>query len=351
MWGLLLPVVVAIGVTVLLVKVLEPLAWRIGWLDKPDARKQHGDAVPLTGGVAIFGGFVAALLAAGELALHWPLVTAMGLLCLVGLLDDYLDLPAMARLLLQVVVSLGVCIWQGLHLCHLGDLFGFGPIHLPEWLGTALVVFCIVGVINAINMIDGVDGLAAGLLVMALLWLAVLAVQAGNDELLVLMLAGSLAGYLCFNMRGPLRGRASVFMGDAGSTMLGFVVTWLLLIYSRNEYTEVHEFPPVVVLWLLAVPLLDIACLIISRGLRGHSPFRADRDHIHHILQRAGLADRQVTIVIIMVSYLCGGVGVAGWLLHWPDWVLAYGFLLLFAAYYWAVHHKGTVARWLARWA
>jgi UDP-GlcNAc:undecaprenyl-phosphate GlcNAc-1-phosphate transferase len=108
-------------------------------------------------------------------------------------------------------------------------------------------------------------------------------------------------------------------------------------------------FPPAVVLWLLAIPLFDTVSLIISRGLRGHHPFKADRDHIHHVLMKAGLNDRQVAIVVIMLSFLLGGIGVAGWMLHLPDFVLVYGFMLLFAAYYYCIHHSDQALRFFRR--
>lgn len=336
----LLSIAIAFAVTALLIKLFRPLANQLGWVDKPDEqRKLHGDVVPLSGGVAILFGFLAGMYVAGE-PLYRPLVLGMTSLCFLGLLDDLLDLSARCRLLLQIVVVTWLAFWKGLHLCYLGDLFGFGAIVLPTWLGLAFLVFCAVAVINAINMIDGVDGLAGGLIVTALLWLAFLSARTGSNTLLVLLLVASIGGYLAFNMRGPFREKASVFMGDAGSTMLGFGITWLLIIYSRNQSNEINEFSPLLIPWLLAVPLLDTTCLIISRGLRGQNPLRADRNHVHHILLRAGLTDRQAAVVLIAAAFLIGGIGVGMWCLGLPDFVLFDGFILLFAAYYYAVHHR-----------
>jgi UDP-GlcNAc:undecaprenyl-phosphate GlcNAc-1-phosphate transferase len=139
-------------------------------------------------------------------------------------------------------------------------------------------------------------------------------------------------------------------MGDAGSTMLGLGVTWLMIHYSAyHKVRGVNFFPPVVVLWLLAVPLMDAASLIISRGLRGQSPFKADRDHLHHVLMRAGLNDYQVTIVIIIIAFLLGGVGVAGWLLALPEYVMYYSLVLLFAGYYFFVHYSNRAVQFFRR--
>lgn len=343
-----LPVVVAFFTTVLMIKLLNPLAWRIGWVDKPDARKQHGDAIPLTGGVAMLIGFIVGMLFTEHF--QFRLALGMSALCLVGLIDDRIHLSPFSRLVCQALFATLACLWKDLHLCHLGDLFGFGTVVLPHSLGLALMVFCVMAMVNAINMIDGVDGLAGGVLVTALLWLALLASRSGNDPLTPLMLGACIGGYLCFNMRGPLRSKATVFMGDAGSTMLGMAVTWLLVIYSRNEINEVREFPPVLVAWLLAVPILDTVSLIITRLRNGHNPFMASRDHIHHILQRAGLTDRQVTIVVLLMAFLIGGAGVAAWRLGLPEWVLFYGFVLLFLTYYYVIHHKQQVVSLFRRW-
>ena len=330
-----LPVVVSFLSTVLLIMVLSPFARRIGWVDKPDARKQHGTAIPLVGGVAMLGGFLLAIVVSGKLSYHYPLLIAMSVLCLVGLLDDLLHIRAVWRLLLQGVVALLMCLWDSSRLSHLGDLFGFGPIVLNEQLSLFLTVFCILSMVNAINMIDGVDGLAGGVLVVALTWLAIIGLRTRGGGLLPVELVACLLGYLCFNLRTRWRARATVFMGDAGSTMLGLALTWLMIRYSAyNEPRGMNYFPQVVVLWLLAIPLYDMASLIISRGLRGHHPFKADRDHIHHVLMRAGLNDRAVAAVVITLAFILGGIGVAGWLLQVPEFALFYGFVLLFAIYY-----------------
>jgi UDP-GlcNAc:undecaprenyl-phosphate/decaprenyl-phosphate GlcNAc-1-phosphate transferase len=342
--------VVAFLSTVLFILALRPLAWRIGWVDKPDARKQHGTAIPLVGGVAMLGGLFVATFVSGKLINHYPLLLAMSALCLVGLADDLLHIAAARRLLLQGLVALLMCLWDGTRLDHLGALFGFDPVILNDWQSLFVTVFCIMSMVNAINMIDGVDGLAGGVLVTALFWLAVIGINTRGGALLPMELVACLFGYLCFNLRSPWRVRATVFMGDAGSTMLGLAVTWLMIRYSGyHEAIGRNFFPPVVILWLLAIPLYDTVSLIISRGLRGHHPFKADRDHIHHVLMRAGLNDRDVSAVVIALAFLLGGVGVLGWLLHIAEFVLFYGFVLLFIAYYYLIHHSDQAVQFFRR--
>lgn len=336
----LLTISVAFLATAFMIKLLDPLARRIGWLDNPDARKQHGAAVPLTGGVAMMVGIVIALYIGKRFGCQLPFIIALVALCLTGLVDDLMHISARFRLIFQSVVALLLCLEADFYVTHLGNLFGYGPVIVGETLGTVLVVICIIGAINAINMIDGVDGMAGGLLVSTLLWLAFLMARAGESIVLPLTVASAIAGYLCFNMRGPLRQRAVVFMGDAGSTMLGLAIAWLLIRFSRYGTRDLQAMPPIVALWLVAVPVLDTVSLMLKRGLRGQSPFAADRDHIHHILMRAGLNDRRVAIVVILIGFVIGGVGVFGWLLGVPEFVLLYGFLLMFAVYYYLIHHS-----------
>jgi UDP-GlcNAc:undecaprenyl-phosphate GlcNAc-1-phosphate transferase len=351
MLQVLFPVVIAFAVTVLLVLALNPLARRIGWLDKPDARKLHKAAIPLTGGVAMLGGILASAFVVRQSALNVPLVGAMIALCLAGLVDDLFHLSPRFRLLLQGAVAVGICLLTDVRMHSLGNLLGTGEIILPPWLALFLPVFCIMAAVNAINMIDGVDGQAGGVLVVTLLWLVVLLARSGGHLALPLTIAAAIGGYLCFNMRSPLRKKAAVFMGDAGSTMLGLVVTWLLVCYSQpmTGTPDRQSFPPVLALWLMAVPLLDTASLIFSRSLRGHHPFKADRDHIHHILQRAGLADGQVAMVVISLSCLISATGVLAWILGVPDVILFGAFVSGFCAYFYAIHHTQQVARGLRR--
>lgn len=343
----ILPIIIGFVVTALLVKALEPLAWKLGWLDKPCSRKQHDGAVPLTGGVAILGGFLVAIWMTGTIPTRWPLLASMVLLCGVGLVDDLIHLTAKFRLLMQGAAALAMCLLKGLSLSHLGNLFGLGPVIIANPIvAYTFTVFCIMGVINAINMIDGVDGLSGGLILIALVWVAFLASTSGRDVMPQLALVGCVGGYLLYNMRGPIREKAKVFMGDSGSTILGLGLAWFMIRNSAPMAREVQAFPPILAPWLIAIPLLDTVSLMIKRGLKGGDPFKADRDHLHHILQRAGLSDRCTTVVILFISLVVSAAAVLGWYwLQLPEPVLFYGFVGMFAVYYWLVHHSDGLVR------
>jgi UDP-GlcNAc:undecaprenyl-phosphate/decaprenyl-phosphate GlcNAc-1-phosphate transferase len=185
---------------------------------------------------------------------------------------------------------------------------------LGRW-ALLFTLFGVIGVINAFNMIDGLDGLAGGTALIATGWLVVVCLSAPTnhpDDLgALLVLAAVLAGFLVFNLRGPWRSRASVFMGDAGSTMLGFVLSWFLIHLSKGDQAVMA---PITAVWILALPLLDTLTVMTRRIIAGQNPFAADRQHVHHLLLGRGLTDAQVTATLLVLTFVTGGLGV---LAHW----------------------------------
>jgi UDP-GlcNAc:undecaprenyl-phosphate GlcNAc-1-phosphate transferase len=326
----------ALPVTAALIMLFRRHAPMLGLVDVPGGRKQHREEVPLVGGLGIFGGLVvAALAAAGLVTANAAMLAAMALLMLVGLVDDRSGLSPGARFVVQAMAALIMVYWGGVRLDNLGNLFGFGDVILGRW-AVPMTVFAVLGVINALNMIDGADGLAGGLALIALLLFAVLLGAMGSlDSTLLLPLAAAVAGFLAFNLRTPWRDRASVFMGDAGSTLLGFALAW----YAVELASVRHAMTPITAVWILAVPLMDTVSLMIRRVLKGVSPFTPDCEHLHHILQRAGFSHGQTVFVMHCIALLLAGIGVAGWLLGVPEYVMFYAFMAVFALYTYAVLH------------
>ena len=208
-----------------------------------------------------------------------------------------------------------------------------------------LTVFAAVGVINAVNMSDGIDGLAGCVSLVALISLALVAYWGGAFERLPLlgMLIAVIGAFLCFNLR---LGRASVFMGDAGSMFLGFALAWFLIDFSQGDD---RLLPPAVALWIFAVPLIDTVAMMLRRTLRGRSPFAADREHFHHVLLLAGFSPKITLVIILTVSAACAAAGMAAWYLGVPEAVLFYAFLILFALYFWLIMRAWKVKRFLSR--
>jgi UDP-GlcNAc:undecaprenyl-phosphate GlcNAc-1-phosphate transferase len=173
------------------------------------------------------------------------------------------------------------------------------------WLSVPFTVFATVGIINAMNMIDGADGLAGLLGLAALAMLAAASVYAGNVVLAerLSVLCGALAGFLAWNIRLPWRPRAKVFLGNAGSALLGLVIAWAAFRLTQNPG---HPVNPVLALWLLPIPVMDCLVLIVRRLRAGRSPFFADREHIHHLMQDAGFGPTRAALWLTLFTLLCG---------------------------------------------
>ncbi|MEK9939924.1 MAG: MraY family glycosyltransferase, partial [Methylotenera sp.] len=214
----------------------------------------------------------------------------------------------------------------------LGNLFGFGPIY-TSWLAPLFTLICVLGVINAINMVDGMDGLAGALMLVSVGWFIVLCVLSNRPVLLqmLLVLVGIIIGFLVFNMRSPWRRVANIFMGNAGSMSLGLLITWLAVQLSGKINNEVS---PIISVWVIGMPLMDMARVMIKRMREGKSPFVGDHSHVHHMLSSVGYSVEQVVLIKSVLSFLIGGIGVLGWYLKLPDWLMFYGFLLVLAAYF-----------------
>jgi UDP-GlcNAc:undecaprenyl-phosphate/decaprenyl-phosphate GlcNAc-1-phosphate transferase len=203
------------------------------------------------------------------------------------------------------------------------------------WAAALFTLIGVIGVINAFNMIDGLDGLAGGTGFVVTGWLIVLCLSApaANAGALgaLLVLAAAIAGFLVYNLRHPWRVRATVFMGDAGSTMLGFVLSWFLIHLSQGEQALMA---PITAVWIMALPLLDTLTVIIRRIGAGRSPFAADRQHLHHLLLGRGFSDGRVTAILLGLTCATGGLGVLADWLGMSEALRFYAFVGVFLLYY-----------------
>lgn len=317
-----------------LIVLLRNTARRMGLVDHPYGRKQHEGAVPIVGGVAIFGAFAFSALLLTSTEPLYPfrsLLGGMALLVFAGVLDDMHDLSALAKLALQCAAALLMAAWGGIYALQLGDLFGLGGSLVLGNFAIPFTLVCALGLINALNMTDGIDGLAGGLTFISLTAIAALcyAVKLSSHLLMISILIGAVVGFLCFNFRHPLRPRADVFLGDAGSMALGFALCWFAVSLTRAADSAV---PPISMVWLVAVPLLDMAVVILRRASTGRSPLLPDREHLHHLLLRAGLSHGATTWTLLVVAASTAGVGIAIWKYRIPEAWGFYGFAVLVAA-------------------
>jgi UDP-GlcNAc:undecaprenyl-phosphate GlcNAc-1-phosphate transferase len=320
----------ALVVAALVARMLTPVAKRIGLADPPGGRKQHEGTIPLTGGVGMFAGFFLAVMASGLIAGSTiALLVALFLLVFGGAADDMHHNSHEAKFMIQLTATLLMTSWADVQVRGLGNLFGFGPLTLYQW-AIPFSVVCALGVINAVNMVDGLDGAAGGIAAVAALLLAYAALVQGlgTQALLLMLFAASVAGFLLWNMRFPgIRSRARVFMGDSGAMMLGLALCWFSIDLTQGER---RTLPPIVCMWILAVPLLDMARVMFVRIRKRISLFEADREHLHHLLLERGVPVYAAAWIMMGAAALCGAVGLAGWRLGVPDWVMSYAFIALF---------------------
>ena len=330
------PLLLAFGLCIGLIALLIHPAQTWGWVDHPTARKHHPTPVPLVGGIAMCVAYSLSLLMLPVRPDdHQALLIAMTLLTLIGLYDDLRATRPALRFLFQGGAVLMMALNSGITLDNLGNLFGLGDVLLPKGIALLFTLFCVVGVINAFNMSDGLDGLAGGLALIAAGGLIVLLNMASlshsGDHHALLALVVVIVGFLCFNLRHPWRARASVFMGDAGSTMLGFVLAWFLVDLSQGQKAVMT---PITAVWLLALPLMDTVAVMIRRIRLDQNPFAADRRHLHHLLLNCGLPDGRATALLLIVALMIGAMGVGAHWLGVPEYLQFYAFLVLFGLYY-----------------
>jgi UDP-GlcNAc:undecaprenyl-phosphate GlcNAc-1-phosphate transferase len=320
----------ALVVAAVVGRILTPVAERIGLADPPGGRKQHVGTIPVTGGIGMFAGFFVAAMASGLIAgTTVALLVSLFLLVFGGAADDMHDISAQWKFVVQLVAALLMTSWAGVQVHQLGNLFGFGPLNLYQW-AIPFSVVCALGVINAINMVDGLDGAAGGVSLIATLWLAYAALAQGlpAQALLLLLLGAAVAGFLLLNMPLPgVRNQARVFMGDSGSMMLGLALCWFSIDLTQGEG---RSLPPIVCMWILAVPLLDMARVMFVRLRKRISVFEADREHLHYVLLERGVPAHATTWSLMAIAALAGAVGVGAWHLGVPDLVMSYAFIALF---------------------
>jgi len=295
----------------------------------PGEHREHEHPTPLVGGIAMFVGLVVGVMWLDSK--HLALLPSLSLIFIVGVVDDRFKLPSWIRLLAQATAAYLLILFANTELQSLGYIVSDTESELGGW-SQALTIFATIGVINAINMSDGLDGLLGTL--SSLLVLTVLFLAPGFQQLSQILLC-VLAGFLFWNLR-VFRDRATVFMGDAGSTLLGVIIAYLLIQISQqpNQYIA-----PVTALWLLALPLMDAVAVLLIRPLRGQSPFSADRIHYHHLVRAKGLSVNSTLLVVLMVQGIFTFVGVLMHLLAISEHHQFYGFLFCFAVYFGYLMH------------
>jgi UDP-GlcNAc:undecaprenyl-phosphate/decaprenyl-phosphate GlcNAc-1-phosphate transferase len=296
--------------TVLAMTALRPVAVVIDLVDKPGGRKTHRGDIPVVGGVAMFMGcvFGIGLLPPNDF-IGGAMLSAAALVVLVGMLDDRFEISPVARLAAHIVAAFLMLATSGtFSIVTLGSPFGDAPVMLSGLASMGFTCLAIVGAINAFNMLDGMDGLAGTMAFIALTALAFLSSSIGGGVVsqVSMVCCCAVAAFLIFNIPARFNRRFRCFMGDAGSTLLGFVLACLCIGVSQGEGPRIS---PTTTLWIVALPLYELLWATMRRLLQGRSPLYPDRAHFHHKLLDAGFGVRGSFFVLICIGSLLAAAG------------------------------------------
>jgi len=333
--------VIALTAVLALTPLARWMATATGIVDHSDGkRKLHAGPVPLLGGVAVYLAYAAGVTAAWWLApataAHWWLVGG-GLICIVGWCDDIWRLAPRWKLLGQTLAVLPMVAtgWSASTVSLGGPQFELG------WWGAPLLLIWLLACVNAFNFLDGVDGLAAACGMVAAAFLATIAEAQGQTSTLyaAVALCGALAGFLAFNV-AP----AKIFLGDAGSMMIGLTLGVLSLHVFQDRAGMLQ---PAGMAMLLAVPLLDLVLAIARRTLSGRPFWQADRFHIHHRLLDRGCTAHETTALLAGLGVLAGVAAavISATGAVWPTLIAACGVLAMLVRGQYVAHHEWTLGK------
>jgi len=314
-----MPFIVGMVVTMVCLPALVRLAVKWLMVDHPGARKVHSIAIPRVGGVAMACGvFIASLFTINLQPADIWFLAAAAVLTIFGALDDRFDLDYRVKFIGQlaavaIVVAAGDVRFQSIALDD--------RLWLPGWLSVPITVVFLVGITNAVNLADGLDGLAGGTTFLCLCAVALLSSVGlpGSTTALTLAFAGAVLGFLRFNTYP-----ASVFMGDAGSQLLGFSIGVLSIRATQSASSEISAAIPIL---LLAVPILDTLSVMVQRIAEGRSPFSPDKNHIHHKLLAMGFGHHEAVMLIYVIQ---GALFVMAYFMRYESDLLILGFVTAF---------------------
>lgn len=303
-WYVLLALVIAAVVSCAATPLVKMLSVKVGAVDVPkDSRRMHDHPIPRMGGLAIFFGFVVSMLLFVPLdAGKQGMLLGAVVIVVLGVLDDKYALPAKPKFLVQIVAALiAVLAGNRIEVLSNPNIFSSNPVWQLGWLSYPVTVIWIVAITNAVNLIDGLDGLACGvstigaatMLVIALLWSEELDVA-----VMMAALVGACIGFLPYNFNP-----AKIFMGDTGSTFLGYIMATVSVNGMFKQYAIISFVVPFL---MLGLPIFDVCFAVVRRVSHGQSPMKPDRGHVHHRLIDMGFSQKQAVGVLYVISAILG---------------------------------------------
>ena len=297
---------ISLGVVLVITPAVIFLANKTGAVDKPDARKVHTKPIPRIGGIGIYLAFMFSIFTITAISnfegetLHEiiGLVISGSLMFLVGIIDDYNNLPAKVKLLGQIGAAAVLAYYFDVRVDFVTSPMG-GYFYL-EWMAIPATIFWLVGLTNTVNLIDGLDGLAAGVSGLAATTILLVAMDQHFFLITILTaaLAGAAFGFLFYNTN-PAR----IFMGDSGSLFLGFMLAAISIVGVMKSAATIALVVPVLA---LGIPILDTTFAILRRYLGGQPIFKPDKGHLHHRLLKLGFTQRQAVFLVYVISAVLG---------------------------------------------
>lgn len=302
---LLSSIVALIAVTLVHSRILR-IAKARDLTDKPGERKHQRHPVPMLGGIAVFFGVICGLGMASSMAdltLIFPIVMMMAAMLYVGALDDLTGLSPVFRIVIEILAVLVLIYGSGMCIDNFNGLWGIYQI--PWSIAVPLTVFAGVGIINSINMIDGINGLSSGLCIACSLYFGANYFHLDDipNSVVAFTMAFSLMPFLVHNVFGS---KSRMFIGDAGTMMMGILLTWFVIRYL-SYYGIERGLPgglcPIAnSLGILSVPIFDTLRVMCMRMLQGRSPFSPDRTHLHHAFVDCGFSHASTAVSEILIS-------------------------------------------------
>ncbi len=292
-----------------------------GLVDNPDARKLQKRPVPVVGGLAVYFGLLAGLFVAAAFChlfipedIHiclFPVFIAMSIMLYVGAMDDILGLSPVSRFIIEIGTVLCLVFSSGMCIDTFRGLWGIGEF--SWWIAVPLTVIAGVGIINAVNMIDGVNGLSSGLCFTCCILFGVAFIQAKDvpNAILSFTMAGAIIPFYVHNVFGS---KSRMFIGDAGTMVLGVLITWFVICLLSKEnampyYVNMKHLNMIAfTLSVLAVPIFDTLRVMTMRVYHHKSPFHPDKTHLHHAFVNVGISHFITSSVEIFLSLLITGI-------------------------------------------
>ena len=277
----------------------KPLASSLRLVDIPNHRKKHKEPTPMIGGLVIYVSIILS-----TLIFNYPdklnfIIFLSSIIFLIGFLDDVINLSVTIRLIIQFVASLIIIIYNDLYIVDLGYFTNTGIFYIG-FFSIIFTIFSVISLTNSFNFIDGLDGLAGGLTLISLISIIIFqffGYGIKDFEIILVLFLLSLIYWIINMSLTPFK---RIFLGDSGSLLLGFLVSWLLIYFT---HTNSRTFHPVLTIWCVSIPVFDTVSVVFRRLILKKNIFLPDLLHIHHLLIGRGYS-KKLTLFFILVSSL-----------------------------------------------